>query len=256
MTIFVFAKNILNLIYFLMVLIVASGVIGCATDSAKTKNAEQEVNEDLGFLLLFSVKEPGTDFYESRVYVNKKIALMRDARAEKDYLLFDRKKRTIYSVNSADKSIFVITPKDVNVESPIKLQYVEQSQPSAAIPKVQNLPATHFRYDANGEHCYDVVAMPEEFLTEVTIAMREFRSVLAGEHASTVGNIPKDVLDPCDLALNIFYPTKHLEHGLPIREWDQKGYQRFLLKYHDDVLAEKSEYELPKDYHQYSISDM
>jgi hypothetical protein len=116
--------------------------------------------------------------------------------------------------------------------------------------------ATHYRYDADGKHCYDAVAMPAEFLPEVVKAMREFRTTLAGEHASTVGAIPRDMLDACDLSVNIFHATKHLDHGMPIREWDQKGYQRFLVKYKEDLQIDKSEYLIPDNYHRYSITDM
>jgi hypothetical protein len=238
----------------LFVAIIIAGSVLLASCASQGQKSEEETPG--GVVLLFSVKEAGTDFYQSRMYVDENVMLTRDSRSKNDYLLFDRKKRTIYSVSSGDETIFVITPKDIVVDSPLELDYRERSQPSAAIPQVQEMQATHYRYDANGEHCYDAVALPEDFLPEVVQAMREFRTVLAGEHASTVGNIPRDMLDACDLSVNIFHATKHLEHGLPIREWDQRGYQRFLVKYKKGAIIEAKDYALPEHYRRYSISDM
>ena len=216
---------------------------------------KEEEPKNVGALLLYSIKEPGTDYYQSRVFVNKEVMVVRDSRAEQDFMLFDRKTRTIYSANAEGKTIFVIKPKAIEIQPPFTIEYAESSQPSGAIPKVQDMQATHYRYDANGEHCYDAVTMPEKFLPVVNEAMKDFRLVLAGEHASTLGSIPEDMQDACDLAVNIFHAAKHYEHGLPIREWDRKGYQRFLRDYKTGVIMDPKEYELPADYTQYSISE-
>jgi hypothetical protein len=230
-----------------------------ACSTAPKPNIPQMTKEEpknVGALLLFSIKEPGTETYQSRVFVNKNVMVMWDSRQEKDFLLFDQKIKTIYSTNSDDKTIFVIKPKPIKVKPPIALDYVETSQPSSAIPKVQGMQATHYRYDVNGKHCFDVVAMPPSFLPVVTSAMKDFRQVLAGEHAATLGNIPDDMQDACDLAVNVFDATKHYEHGLPIREWDRKGYQKFLIDYKTGVEVDPKAYQLPEDYRRYSISDM
>ena len=179
---------------------------------------------------------------------------MRESRGDKDFMLFDRATQTIYSVNSANQTIFEIKPKAIDIQPPIAIDYTETSQPSSAIPKIQHMQATHYRYDANGEHCYDAVTMPLEFLPVVVEAMKEFRLVLAGEHASTLDNIPNDMQDACDLAVNVFHAAKHYEHGLPIREWDRKGYQRFLKDYKTAVFMDPKEYELPEGYKRYSIA--
>lgn len=234
-------------------------VLITACSTPPKPNVPQMVEEEpknVGALLLFSIKEPGTEAYENRVFVNRDVMVMRDSRAEKDFLLFDRKTKTIYSTNASDKTIFVIKPKPITTKPPIPLDYVETSQPSSAIPKVQGMQATHFQYDVNGKHCFDAVVMPETFLPVVASAMKDFRAVLAGEHASTLGNIPDDMQDACDLAVNVFYATKHYEHGLPIREWDRKGYQKFLMDYKTGIDLDPKTYELPKDYREYSISDM
>ena len=179
-----------------------------------------------------------------------------DSRSPSDYILFNRAERTIYNVTTSDKTIFVIHDKPLNIKPPIEINYREESQPSGAIPKIEDRQATHYRFYANDKHCYDSVVLGDDFMPDVLVAMRDFRQVLANEHATTVNNIPKDVLDACDLSVNVFYPNKHMEHGLPIREWDRHGYQRFLKDYRTDIVVPKSIFELPKDYKRYSIGDV
>jgi hypothetical protein len=219
--------------------------------------AEQARQEEPGNLLLLVDREAGAhQSYNTRLFANKSYMHISDDRSPMDYILFDRRKQTIYNVTTEDKTIFVIRPKPVTIESPIEINYEEESQPSSAIPKIEGRQASHYRITINGEHCYDTVVLPEDFMPEVLGAMREFRQVLAGEHATTVNTMPKDVLDACDLAINIFEPTRHMSHGLPIREWDRNGYQRFLKDYRVNVAAPEGMLTLPKEFKRYSVGDV
>jgi hypothetical protein len=237
-------------------LIVSVGLAACAGQFMKPEKTEAELKEAPGTILIMLEREAGSPEFTSRLFINEGYLHLSDARSPADFVLFNRREQTIYNVNQADKTIMVIRNKPVEVESPIELDYQEESQPSAAIPKIEGKAATHYRYVANGKHCYDAVVMPKDFLPDVVAAMREFRQVLAGEHATTVDQIPRDVLDACDLSLNIFHATKHMEHGLPIREWDRHGYQRFLKDYRTGVQADVGTFDLPKDFERYSVGDV
>lgn len=218
-------------------------------------------DDGTGVLLLFSEKEPGTEAYRNTVFINRDFIHMSDTRSPIDYLLFNRKEKTIYSVTAQDSSIFVIKPKQLMKESPIEIEYTEIAQPSGAIPKISGKQATHYRYDANNQHCYDVVSLEKDFLPHVVAALIEYREVLAAEHGVTLHRMPKDSLNACDLALNVFHSSKHLQHGLPIREWDQQGFQRFLLDYREKYKMDEAKLSLPqadkegKEYTRFSITE-
>ena len=233
----------------LLVLLTAALLSACAGMGRKDYRATP------GVLLIYSEKEAGTEFYRSRMFVNPGYIIIKSDLSTEDFVLFDRQSRTIYSTNSDDKSVLVIKPREVNIKPPIEVSYKGESRPSAAIPKVAGNPATHYRYFVNGEHCYDVVTIASDLAKEVAQALTEFRQVMAGEHASTVHNTPKDMLDPCDLALNIFHPGDHLKQGMPLREWDRKGYVRFLVNYEPNFTLADERFELPKDYRHYSIGE-
>lgn len=242
--------------------VLMAGLVACAAPEVKPE-AEAKVQatgpeeSKPGTLLILEEREAGSkESYSMRLFANADFLHISDSRSPSNYILFNRAEQTLYSVTSDDRSIFVIRPKAVSQKSPIEIHYEEESQPSSAIPKIDGQQATHYRYLVNGKHCYDVVTLPEDFMPEVLAALREFRTVLAGEHATTVDKTPPEMLDACDLALNIFEPIKHMEHGLPIREWDRHGYQRFLKDYRRDITAEATMFELPKDFERYSIGDV
>jgi hypothetical protein len=242
----------------LVLLICALVLSACQSTTEISKSSSNDLlfkDDGTGVALYYSEKESGTESYKSRIFVNKDFLHIVDTRAPKDFLLFNRKQKTIYSLSSSDKLIFVIKPKKLPEKSPIDIEYAEAMQPSSALPKVSGKQATHYKYTANGKHCYDAVSLEKEFLTEVVKVFKEYRSALAAEHGFSVNSRPKEMLDACDLALNIFHATKHLDHGLPIRQWDQKGTQRFLVNYKLDYKLDPENFELPKDFEQYSITN-
>lgn len=239
-----------SLVFGGIIILVSVSMNACVVGTKKSAEDDQ----DQVSVMRYSVREAGREKeFLSETLVSKYRLVMWEPGVKRDFLMFDREKRTIYSVNSEDKSIFVIKPKPVATKPPVPVEYEEQSQPSAAMPKVQNMSATHYRYTANGKHCYDVVSLPVEFLPEVRKALAEYRKVLAGEHAAGLKNMPSDVMEACDLALNIFHPTRHLNHGLPIREWDRKGNQKFMVDYRVKWKVDMSQFDLPDDYKHFSV---
>ena len=228
-------------------------MVACSTSSKKTSGSEAD--KDLGVFLTYSERDENKNNYLVSIFINSQFMHMSDDHSKNDYVLFDRKKREIYNVNSEDKTILVIKSRAVTVKPPLDIQYKIISKPSAAIPQVQGNTATHYRFEVNGKQCYDAVSMELTFMPDALKAMKEYRNVLAGEHAKTVNNIPKDMLDACDLALNVFYPNKYLDNGLPMREWDRKGYRRFLVQYKFNYKLPEENLTLPDGYEKYSIGE-
>lgn len=243
---------------------VFKGVFACVLVSLTACSALQSVKPKTvaelkaapGTLLIMMESNEGEPTFTTRIFVNEGYMHMSDNRSPSDYMLFNRKEKTIYNVTSEDKTILVIKDKPVNVESPLELDYQGESQPSSAIPNIDGRSATHYKFMANGKHCYDAVVMPKDFMPDVLAALRDFREVLAGEHATTVDRTPKELLDACDLSVNIFHATQHMDNGLPIREWDRHGYQRFLKDYRENLEPAEGTFNLPKDFERYSIGDI
>ncbi|WP_455202359.1 hypothetical protein [Kaarinaea lacus] len=238
----------------LVVVILSLLMTACET-TGPTKEGEAKFPDDKkGVFIMYSEREEaGTPLFRSRMFINNHYLYIADDRFPNDFLLFDRDKQTIYSVTEANKTIFVIKPKEIKGKPPIEITYKEESQPSSAIPAVTGHKATHFRYFANGKHCYDAVTLEKKFLPEAVAALKEYRQVLAGEHASTVHKMPPETHEACDLALNIYYASKHLDTGIPLREWDQRGFLKFMVDYRLDFEFDDEKLKLPEGYSEFSV---
>jgi len=224
--------------------------------SCTSQQAKQQENEkNAGVMLLFAETPVGGTTTGVRIYVNDYFMRIDDATTPEDYILFDRKNEVVNSVVSEGKTIFVIKKRKIALEPPISIEYIETKGESAAMTKRHNgFQAFHYKFEANGENCFNVVAV-KDYMPTVVEAFKEFRTVMAGEHAKTMSNIPGEEYDACDLAFNIFESTRHLQHGFPVREWDSKGYQRFLAEAKEGILPPKGFLELPEGYRSYSISE-
>ncbi len=208
----------------------------------------------LGNLFIFSETAPGSVPAQVRIYVNDDFMRIDDDNNSSDYVLFDRKNKIINNVVAETKTIFVINQNKLDIKPPIEIKYEHVKKESGAVTKQRGgMTAFFYKFSANGSECYNVVVI-ENYMSEALQAFKEFRLVLAGEHSKTMGRIPGQEYDACDLAFNIFESTRHLQYGFPVREWDNKGYQRFLIDVKSNVATPDDFLVLPEGYKSYSIS--
>lgn len=205
-----------------------------------------------GTVLIFHENEPDNDAHRVVVFVNPDVMRINDWREVGDYILFDRTTQTIYNVVKKDETVLVIKKRPVTVKPPLAYEVVEQKEKSAAAGSTSGNDAFHYKYMIKDRVCYNAVSL-DGYLPDAVAGMIEFRTVLAGEHTKTIGSTPVEMLDACDLAMNIFEPGRYLEKGFPIREWDSKGYQRFLVDVRNNIVTDPQLLALPAGYTHYEI---
>lgn len=211
--------------------------------------------EITGTLLLYQKSEPGIEPYLSRLIVTNKFMRMDEGDDNGNYLLFDRKKRHIYSITHDDGTVFEIPPRKVGLESPEVLNRTTKKLDSGDMPDVAGKQPEHYRLSVNGEECYNVIAV-SGLLENAVDAMRDFRVVLAGEHARALPFVPADMRNACEMALHTFNPEWQLEFGLPIQEWDGQGNSQSLINYKSKILFDEQLFELPEGYQHYSTDSL
>lgn len=222
-------------------------LVGLLVVSAVTSAQEQQAT-----MVLYQVLEPGFEPYSSRLIVTPSHLRMDDGDAASSFVLFDRKQNIIYSVTHSDRTVLEIHPLPLGVESPITLDKTHTRVVSEEpLPSIAGKTPQQHQLRVNGELCYELVAV-EGLLPEVVVALTAFRAVLAGENARILTDVPADMQDPCDLALNTFAPGWPLQFGLPIQERDTQGKGQLLLDYSTDYPAEVGLFELPEGYQHYS----
>jgi hypothetical protein len=205
-------------------------------------------------VLYYAEQDEGGKPYSTRLIVTPRWLRIDDGPEGRDFLLFDRRDRTIYNLNTADGSILVLPSLAIGISSPLALQN-RVDKDAESFPAVGNRPVTHYRLHTNDKLCYDLYAAAE-LLPEAVQALREYRQALAGQQAVPLPSMPKELLAGCDLANNIFAPTRHLEHGLPVRVTEVGVRTSELVDFNADFEAPPALFELPADYARKTIEEL
>jgi len=228
-----------------VIAILSMSLLACATVSKKSEKSVDKL-EFAGDILTFSETIDG---HEStvRMIITKAYLRMDDGPEAEDYLLFDRRKKTIYNIVADEKSIMEIAVEASNIVPPYPISWRTESQSSNALMRTDNeraAKATYYLLSLNQQACYHVVAI-DQGMEEALAAIREYRQVLANQLKS---RYIRQAGQECYEAVNIFTPLNHLQQGFPIREWSTYGYQRFLVNYRQKIIFPKRLFALPDGY--------
>jgi len=211
-------------------------------------------------LVLFMEQESGIEPYQTRMIVNQKFVRVDDGEGSRNFVLFDRIKKVVYSVNPDEKRIMAIHEKKLEkgqvFEPPFKLTHsVKELAKMKDAPTINGEVARRYQLSTNNEICYDVVAI-KGLMPNVVTALTEFHQHMATDSRVTFNNMPADMQDACDMTLTTFKPTRQLAFGFPIQEWGKQGYMRSLVDYDVNYKADPKLFVLPEGYQNYTVQDL
>lgn len=224
-----------------------------ATGEVGGKTAASEAHGMTAVELVFLEQEPGVEPYRTRMLVTRDWLRIDDGNDGGDFVLYDRRRRSIASVSHANRSVLRIHHHAVEIEPPVALEHAEQALPDPQAPEVGGVKPVHYRFITNGQVCKEVMAAPG-LLEQARAALAEYRQTLAGEQALNLHKTPAEMQTPCMLAELIFLPARHLAHGFPIQEWDPQGRSRSLVSYREGVSVDARLFEVPADYGSFAVN--
>ena len=209
---------------------------------------------DRGTIVYYQETESGIEPYPARLIVTTDFLRFDDGGEGKDFLLFDRKQRTIYTTNSIDKRILVIRNKPVEVApAPGWVHRVETD--GEQVPPIGKVAVKHLLLTTENVVCYDLYAA-QGLLPEAVKALAEYRRVLAVQQAE-IAMLKKGVQrSPCELTNNVYLPDRHLQHGFPVRIRDMDGRAKLLVNYLENADLDKELFKLPKGYKEFTVTEM
>ncbi len=208
----------------------------------------------VGTALYFEEQQRGSEPAPTRMLVTSEFLRIDYGKDDDDFILYDRKRPTIYSVTHADKTALVITPLKVTAKSPKPfIHRVKKDRES--FPAVDGKAVVHYELFTNDRRCYDVFAA-QGLLPEALPALEEYAQTMAGEQGATLAFTPKDVQDTCDIANHVFAPTRHLAYGFPVRLEDFTGKTRQLVNYERGKAFPPALFVVPEGYKRYRMQDM
>ncbi len=138
------------------------------------------------------------------------------------YTLYDRATKTIYDVDERDKAVAVIQGEAPPMETAEQLGITITETASEL---VGNGSSTLYRFIKNNEQCLNAVVV-KELLPAVEQAMLELAAVRAND--PRLKDIDKN---SCEYVLRVVSPRIIPTLGLPVRQWSNTGYSKFIDGY-------------------------
>lgn len=211
-------------------------------------------------LVVFMEQEEGVEPYQTRMIINNKFVRVDDGEGSKNFVLFDRANKVVYSVNPDEKSVMAIHEKKLKkgqvFEPPFKLTHSVKNMPEMKdSPKINGKSAKHYQLITNDEICYEVVAI-NGLMPEVVDALTDFHQHMATDSVVTFNNMPADMHDACDMTMTTFKPARQFQFGFPIQEWGKRNYARSLVDYNVEYKAKPELFQLPEDYKRYTVQEL
>lgn len=212
-------------------------LVGLASGAAFAQNAS---------LLVYQVAEQGTDPYVSRVLVTPDYLRLDEGADDGSFTLFDRRQEILYNVSPEDRSILVLdVTEPVTAEDP-GLILQEKVEVDEQAPLVAGRRPTHVTLLANGDECSDMVVI-KDTMSDAVAALGEMKTALARMQAQTLAATPLEMRTPCDMAMNVYAPTRSLQYGLPLHE-RSAGRSQSLVDFDDAHAADDALFVLPDDF--------
>ena len=227
---------------------------GC-NQQQDTTEQKTLVSESGVTLLNFVEQERGVEPYSTRLIVTENFLRFDDGEGSADFVLLDRDKDVIYSVNSEEQTVMAVHKKQLEIKPPFELELThEQLDDLQGAPDIEGMQPRHIVFSANKEQCYEVIAV-QGLLPDVVSALQEFADLLASDSKVTFNTLPADLHKPCDISMNTFAAGRHLAFGFPIQEWSANGSGRALVDYQLDYQSNADLFILPADYNHFTVQE-
>lgn len=208
-------------------------------------------------LVIFTEQEKEVEPYQTRMIINKSFVRIDDGEGAKSYVLYNRIKKIVYSINPDEKTVMAVHEKKLKngkiFEPPFKLTHSIKEMPDMKdAPTIGGESAKHYQLITNDKTCYDVVSI-KGLMPDVVTALTEFHKHMATDSIHTFNNMPADLHNACDMTLTTFKPASQFEFGFPIQEWGKNEYMRSLIDYNINYKADPKLFVLPQKYQNYTV---
>ena len=216
--------------------------------------------EEADTLVLFMEQESGVDPYQTRMIITKNFVRVDDGEGAKSFVLYDRNKKIVYSINPDEKTVMAVHEKKLKkgqiFEPPFKLTHSAKEMPIMKdAPTINGEKAKHYQLITNDKVCYDVVAV-KGLMPNVVKALTNFHNHMATDSMITFNNMPADLHEACDMTSTTFKPARQFEFGFPIREWGKREYVRSLVDYDINYKADPNLFVFPEGYQHYTVQEL
>lgn len=222
-----------NFLYVSVLLVFASSVYSATLDS---------------LVLQYDETESGADVQSMRYIINDQFLRIDNGNADSDFILFDRHKKTVFSINHEDQTVLKISY--IPWKSPkydFQVSFEEHALSDA--PKVFGKQVFSYQVKAENKVCTRVLLVKNMHMNRLQV-LYEFQNIMSGQQVATLHNTPEEFHTPCFLVDQIFHKADYLKLGLPIQISYSRDYSK-LLKGIEESEVDSSLFVLPVNYEEF-----
>ena len=210
-------------------------------------------NQNKAIELQFIEQEAGVPAYNTRMIITDDFLRIDDGAEAKDFILYDRKQRKISSITYDNNRIFEIVHRAITLKNPDDLIWEHKEKEAKDAPTIDGIKPSGHSFSANKQVCLQVMSA-KGLLEKARIALIEYQTTLAGEHAMNLDKTPKEQRIACDTALSIFHASDSLKYGFPVIEWDSAGHHRQLTNYTENKSVSPELFKIPEGFESFSLN--
>jgi hypothetical protein len=200
-------------------------------------------------LLVYQVERPGEEPYINRLLISEQFLRLDQGEADAGFILYEREKQIIYSVNPAESSILVIDPvanQDRETAEP-EIELVSEEKDD--VPSVGGVDPVYWRMMVNGSSCREAFVLPSTLSSGLAV-YGDYLRLLSVQQGVALQALPEAFQDACDNAVHVYAADAFVQKGLPLKIWDNKGYSEALLDFKQDFKLDSEQFILPENYQQ------
>jgi len=206
-----------------------------------------------GSILWYLEQEQGIQPYKVRYLVTEQFMRSDEGDNEGGFALFDRKTRRVYSVVPENRTVLSIDGQGRVPDIPRHLEVTIEQKADAGAPRVAGQTPVTIELAARGKPCHTAVVAPG-FPGPARATFQEFASSLAVQQLRTLESTPEEYRTPCFLSRFLYAADFHLQQGIPLVEWNNRGERRELIDYTIEVELDERLFELPDGYRLIHVS--
>jgi len=229
-----------------------------AANTSADEKTKQAKNSQEVYKLTYIEREPGTDDYEITMLISDRYIRIDETGENSGFIIYDDKKKIIYSVGHQDRSILVIRQYKFSEDnSPVKanVEYLKLTD----APTVSEKHFFNYRVFVNTgagvvdkeETCTDI-QLVEGLLPEVRGILQNYQKVMSGQQVKMTDNKITEMQTSCFYADQIYNSGAYYEKGLPIQEWHTNDRSKILTTY-NKISVNSDKFKIPENYRQFSV---
>ena len=222
-------------------------LLGTACSQSETPPAEQAEQINGVSIVLYEEQEAGIDPYPVRILVSPEYVRFDDGYDESDFVLLDRGSRTLFSVAHENRSVLEISNHSSSGALPPDISLTEDRIEDDNAPTIAGKQPVHIRYLANEMPCYQAISV-RGLLEQALAGLIEYETALGERQRGNLQTVPETMQTPCFLSRYAYAPGRHYAHGLPVQLWDEAGFSRSLINFHEGETVAAALFEVPDSY--------